>query len=521
MSGSGTARSSRVSSGPPVLAALLLCTLMLPIIFKVGSLNLTVSRLLLTVLLPFLLLRVVSGAYGRFLPVDAFVILFMAWRTIAAFVRAPNVALEYSASNAAIFLGAYLVARASIRTVEDFRFVARMLGMFVLLSLPFAIYEARTSHMVIPRLLEKIPGIATSADVNYGARKGIFRVQFVFTHPIHYGLFCSTAFGLVFIALKGSIGLVRRKIWGGIIVFCCFLSVSSGPFLALLSQVGLVGYDWVFRRNPRRWPLLFWTGGIIYLILEVLSDRPAFYAISSRLAFNSSTANVRMVLLDYGLAQIPRTPVFGIGFSNNWGLPSWMTGSLDNFWLAMPLQFGIPAGLFLLLSFSWPMIKIGRRSFREGGALANARFGWMIVMFSLMLTLATVYIWAEIASLVFFMLGAGVFLLDASESDGGLLAAAADNTQSRQGTRHTRFGHTPSRRRDSVAVLNSSSRLVHAKGRSAPETSAQWVPDEVPPHATTFSRKHAADARLEEKTATRNQQDRLPRRPSFSRRRDA
>ncbi len=451
----------------PLLAALFLFTIMLPISFKLGSLNLTPSRILLTATLPFLLIQCLIGAYGRVLAMDIFVILFMSWRTLATYVTSAPVAFEYSASNAAIFLGAYLVARASIRSLSDFWTVSRILSVFVIFSLPFALYEAKTSYMVIPRFLEHIPGIKTAADVNYRPRNGIHRVQFVFTHPIHYGLFCSTAFGLLWISMRSTMSAIRRKVGGGIVLLCCFLSVSSGPFLALLSQVMFLAYDWIFRSNPKRWKILFIVSGVLYVILEVLSNRPILYVLSSKLAFNSSTANVRMVLLDYGMQQIPRTPIFGVGFMTKWDLPVWMSGSLDNFWLAMPLTFGIPAGVFMLGAFLSGMIGVGRRPFREGSQLADARLGWELVMFSLMLTLATVYIWAEIASLVFFMLGCGGFMMTAVESGGPGATAPVPAADPRQGPRPSRFAPSHDRRRGGGGPVPVAADAITADGVAA------------------------------------------------------
>lgn len=512
--------------GLPVLAALLLFSLMLPISFKIGSFNLTFSRIILTVMLPILLVRLVTGGFGRILAMDVFVILFIFWRTLAAFVTSAPVAFEYSASNAAIFLGAYMIARASIRTLDDFRFVARMLAIFVIASLPFALYEARTSHMVIPRLLDGIPGIRTAADVHYRPRNGIHRVQFVFTHPIHYGLFCSTAFALLFVSLRQTMAAAKRLAGSAIVLLCCFLSVSSGPFLALLSQLILIVYDWTFRTNPRRWKILFICAAVLYVVLELLSTRPIMYVISSKLAFNSFTANVRMILLDYGLQQIPRTPVFGVGFMTPWDLPAWMSGSLDNFWLAMPLTFGIPAGLFMLLAFLTGMIGVGRRPFAPGGALADARFGWLLVMFSLMLTLATVYIWAEIASLVFFMLGCGAFMMTATD-DPGSGGPVAATPQRGGGPLPSRFAATHDRRRGTPRGVPATAADLAAADLAAPGLAAPGLAtasaarrretSAMPRTAPVFARDHAAAGPAGEAPPPSPSQNT----PSFTRARDA
>ncbi len=401
----------------PWIAIFALITLMLPISVDAGSLHLTPSRTYFLVTSPFLLFGLVTGKYGRFNGVDGLVLGYMAWRTMIPFIHNPDVALQYAGSNTVIFLGGYLCARCSIRSANDFRIAAKLLGAFVIFSVPFAISEAMTSRMIIPRFLEMIPFITSVSDVNYRPRMGLNRVQFVFAHPILYGLFCSLGVATYFTAMKGFILGIRRWIFSGLMVLAVFLSVSSGPFLATLVQLGLLVWAFLLRNVETRWKILGGIAVVIYIILELASTRPAIYAITSILSFDPATANVRKILLDYGLAQVARTPILGIGF-NKWDLPVYMSGSLDNFWLANALVFGVPAFLLYFASFLWALISVGKRDFPRGSPLANIRLGWGVVQVSVMLTLATVYIWSELASLVMFVLGSGIFLLGATEEEG-------------------------------------------------------------------------------------------------------
>ena len=94
---------------------------------------------------------------------------------------------------AAIVIGGLLMIWLADR-VSAFLAKNRMyevLGLFVLFSFPFAIYETVTTQFVLPKLFEMIPGVTSVKDVNYIRRMGLDRVQFVFSHPIHYGLFVS------------------------------------------------------------------------------------------------------------------------------------------------------------------------------------------------------------------------------------------------------------------------------------------------------------------------------------------
>lgn len=426
----------------PWIAIIALITLMVPVSIDVGSLHMTPSRAFFLVTSPFLLFGLVLGKYGRFNAVDGLVLGYMAWRTMIPFIHNPDVALQYAGSNTVIFLGGYLCGRCSIRTASDFRIAAKLLGAFVIFSVPFAISEAITGRMVIPRFLDAIPFVSSVNDVNYRRRLGLDRVQFVFAHPILYGLFCSLGVATYFTATKGFMLGIRRWISSGLMVLAVFLSVSSGPFLATLVQLALLFWGFLLRNVGPRWKILGILAVVGYILLELASTRPAIYAITSILAFDPATANVRRILLEYGLAQVARTPILGIGF-NSWDLPFYMSGSLDNFWLANALIFGVPAFLLYFASFVWALISVGRRDFPRGSPLSNIRLGWAVVQVSVILTLATVYIWSEIASLVMFVLGSGIFLLEAQEEDAAPTAPANAAAPSRTaGPIFTRFPAT-------------------------------------------------------------------------------
>lgn len=415
--------------------------MMLPISVDLGSLHLTPSRTLFLVICPFLLINLLSGKYGKLNGVDGFVLTYMAWRTMIPFIHNPNVALQYAGSNTLIFLGGYLAARASVRSASDFRIAARLLGGFVIFAVPFAIVETITGRLIIPRFLEMIPFVSSVKDVMYERRFGLDRVQFVFAHPILYGLFCSLGVAIYFMAMKGQMTAFRRWISSGLMLVAVFLSVSSGPFLATVAQIGLLSWAFLLRNIGPRWKILGALVVLGYIVIEIGSNRPGIYAVITLLSFDPSTANVRLILFDYGMRQIWRTPLLGVGF-NQWELPSWMTGSLDNFWLANAIIFGVPAFFLLFMSFLWALISVGRRDFRRGSTLSDLRLGWGAVIVSIMLTLATVYVWNEIASLVMFVLGMGVFLLYAQEDDGAAVApdaAAAAGPDRDRSIRYTRF----------------------------------------------------------------------------------
>ncbi|MBC7143660.1 MAG: hypothetical protein H5U18_16120, partial [Rhodobacteraceae bacterium] len=130
-------RPATAGSGRPVLATIALISLMLPVTFTMGTWTMSPSRALFLVLLPIQLFNLMRGQYGKITYIDWLVLGYMAWRTFVPFVHNPQVALQYAGSNSVIFLGGYLAARASIRSAEDFQWMAKVLAAFVIFSFPF------------------------------------------------------------------------------------------------------------------------------------------------------------------------------------------------------------------------------------------------------------------------------------------------------------------------------------------------------------------------------------------------
>ena len=416
---------------------LVFLALIIPIFFSVGSLHMSLSRLVLLILTPILTYRLLAGQYGRVLPTDWLMLAFMFWFALSTLIKVPESFVTFVGSNMLILLGGYLTARAYVRGPRSFRQFTYLYGGVILVSLPFAIHEGLTDHMAIARLLDQIPGIRSSPDVNYGLRRGIYRVQVVFTHPIHYGLFCTMAFGLVFVGLRDRLNAVLRWLWGIAIGACCFLSVSSGPLMGIMAQVGLIVYGSVAARWMSRPWLWLLRGGIAgYVLLDLASSRPAYFVLAERIAFNPGTAYARKTLIDFGTMRIKQNPLFGIGAGRSWGMPSWMTGSADNQWLLIAVVYGVPAFAFLFGAYVLTLWKVGKAGHDADPETRHLQLGWSIMTFGTMLSLATVAVWSDIATLAFVTFGCGVWFVYPRDPSA---AAAATPEPAARGMRYSRY----------------------------------------------------------------------------------
>ena len=171
-------------------AKLVLVLLLTPAFFSIGPLSMSPARLVFLVTMPVMLVQLLRGAYGRILLTDILLLCFIGWMALAVIANhPPRVALEFIGASAVTLLGAYLAGRSGIRCKADFVAMVRFLALIVMVSFPFAIYEVLTSDPILLTLLRQIPGITTNGNINHDPRLGLWRAQFVFPHPIHYGLF--------------------------------------------------------------------------------------------------------------------------------------------------------------------------------------------------------------------------------------------------------------------------------------------------------------------------------------------
>ncbi|OED46737.1 hypothetical protein AB838_18755 [Rhodobacteraceae bacterium (ex Bugula neritina AB1)] len=390
-----------------------LIAMLMPFSMVLAGLFMTPLRFVLLVTSVPLLFQLLTGKYGRVIWTDILFLLHIAWMVVAMLANNPDRVVENIGSTGIEFLGGYLIARAAIRDRSDFIALCKFLGVAVVVLFPFALVETLTGRNVIIDLLRKVPLIRAN---NYGfaePRLGLERVQTVLLHPIHYGMFCSIAFSLTIVGLRGSMGHSRRIVTSGIVGFSSFLSLSSGAFLSLMMQLFLLGWAWMLGNNKRKWYILIGLCVFLYVVIDLLSNRTPMHVFFTYATFSPHTAYWRSIILEWGMMNVWDNPWVGIGL-NDWVRPWFMySGSMDNFWLVIAVRFGIPG--FLMLAFGYVYL-IGRVMFRDFSAdvqLAQMRRAWIFTFVGLTFTLSTVHVWTSIYSFVFFMLGAGAWMITA------------------------------------------------------------------------------------------------------------
>jgi hypothetical protein len=397
-----------------LLAAFLVATF-LPVYVDVAGLRLTPIRLfLLAGFLP-MLIRWLSGAAGRIAVGDVLIVLHGVWIGVAIFAVHGSSRIPFIGITVVETVGAYLAGRLLVRNVTDYRFFFRCFLIALALLAPFVVVENLTGRLVLNETLGALAPTPSKAQAGAEShRLGLVRAQSVMEHPILWGVVCSIAIANVYF-LYGS-RWPRRLALAAFTTAMTFTSLSSGPLLAVALQIIMIGWGWITRNA---WWALIGLAVLAYVAIDLLSNRTPVQVLISYLTFSPANAYTRLAIWDYGSAEVLRHPLFGIGL-NNWERPSWMTSSVDNFWLATAMRYGLPGVLLLMAGIAANLVQIIRADLPD--RLKPVRDGYVIATAGTLMVLSTVHIWGSAAALILFYLGAGTWMFT-----GGAAAEATDD----------------------------------------------------------------------------------------------
>jgi O-antigen ligase len=272
--------------------------------------------------------------------------------------------------------------------------------LIVLLLMPETIPESITGyHFLQPNA------------VSIGRRMGLERAYGPFDHPILLGCFCATTLGLSWYVLAGNARLPLGRLvrLGGVIV-SAIMSVSSGTVAFLAVQLIGIVWDGLTRKIPRRWWILLGILAALYIAVDFTSTRTPLTVAMYYLTFSPETAYGRMAIWDYGTLEVQRHPLFGIG-NNSWEHPTWISDSIDNFWLATAMMYGIPA----ILTLGGALLSIGARLMKRKNmdvATASCRMGWLVSFAGLVVAGSTVYFWNSSLVAIMLFFGSAVWMVE-------------------------------------------------------------------------------------------------------------
>jgi O-antigen ligase len=243
-------------------------------------------------------------------------------------------------------------------------------------------------------------------------RMGLERTFGPFDHPILYGVFSASAISLAYFVLaEGRLMNLKgmAKVIG--VGLATFMSASAGPYVVLIMQGFVALWQRVLGHVKGRWAALFTMFAMMYIAIDLFSEKTPFHVFVNNFTFSRQSAYNRILIFEFGSAEVRRNPIFGIGLGD-WERPAWMSDSMDNFWLVTAVRYGLPALVLLLALLLGIVWQVGQRK-DLSPEWRRARHAWAFTLFGIAVAAATVHLWNALFVLFLFLLGAGAWLLDA------------------------------------------------------------------------------------------------------------
>jgi hypothetical protein len=385
-----------------------LISLIVPWTIYVGSLRMSLYRIVLSVMILPCLACWISGKAGRLRLPDITLLLYSFCCTLSLIV---NNGLESTVQPIGIefieTIGPYLIARCFVRSADDFHSTIMLLFWIVAFLFPFSIIECLTGQSILREIFGLIVPMPTSSPE---LRHGLARVRSVFDHPILFGVVVGSIFALVHVVLGYKKSALERTCRSAVVVVTSLLSLSSGPLIGVLVQGFLLTWNGLFAAVRSRWKILIGLSGSLFVALELVANRSPLDIFVSFFLYDSDSYWFRRMIWDYGVRAALDHPLLGVG-KNEWERPAWMPSSIDNFWLIQAVLNGIPAALLLFTTFSSIFLAIGFKKGLDDRTKAY-RSGFLISMTSFFLVGWTVAYWDAAYVLFLFLLGSGVWMLD-------------------------------------------------------------------------------------------------------------
>ena len=390
------------------IGAAFLVSLAIPVNFNVGPFRMSPYRIILVLTFLPMIASLLAGKCGKITTTDILLGGYALWSLLATIVHEGGGALSFGGIATIETFGAYLVARHAIRNVDDFLRFSKIMFYMLLVFVPFAALESYTSDPVYLKVF-KVLG-RTIADAGNDPRLGLDRAQVAFEHPILYGVFASTTLSLLYYAPRKNAAGVSgfRKAWASVVA--TFFSLSSGAFIPVVVQTGLIAWNTVLQKFEWRWKLFVGLVVMAYLVIELGSNRNAFRVFADYLAFNSGNSYWRVLIFNYGIQNVWDNPIFGFGLGNDWVRPHWMViSTVDNLWLVIAMRYGIPGFLLFAGAYLSVIIRLVRAK-NLSEVENNQRYALAFIAVSIVIAVSTVWLWNATYVYLMFILGSGAWL---------------------------------------------------------------------------------------------------------------
>ena len=477
---------------PSWLIPIFVFAMFTPNLFFIAGLRLSAYKIILLVMFVPVFFKWISVRTGGVKGVDFLIIGYAVWAYLGLFVLHGFQYLEIGGILFVESLTPFLLARVYIRTPQDFEFFIKSLCWAIVLMLPFAIFESLTGRMLMSEILGKLTPV--HPDLQHEMRLYMHRAQGPFEHPILFGVFTATAFSSAFLIWGYGLSGMARTLRGLGVGLVTFFSLSMGAYVALMIQVALLMWNWILRKVKGRWTILLSIFFVLYVIIDLLSNRTPIEVFITTLTFRGGASYNRLLIWEYGSAEALRHPIFGIGF-NDWQRLPWMVPSVDNFWLLTAMKSGLPAFLMLIGAFISSIYKTASLDLSNDPKMASYRLAYIFGLIGFMLSLCTVHVWNATYVFLIFFLGSCVWMRDYTAENA---APLAEDDTSQHGSRRStnrperakpaRRGKSPERGTAATSEKRSTAATSEKRSTAATKPEEGSEPQKAPSQRNRYTR---------------------------------
>jgi hypothetical protein len=340
-------------------------------------------------------------------------------------------------------IGAYILVRASVRSVDDALAVVKACAVIVIpLAVPFIMEFVSGRNVFAP-----LGGLPLLSEI----RNGRVRSQGPFRHPILAGTFGATAMpmfvGLLVSGKANRLLATLATISATIIVFT---SGSSGPICAFaLGTVGLL--IWPCRKTMRsiRWGIL-----LVLLGLAVVMKQPVWFLIARVSDLSGGGGWYRSGLIDAAVRHFDEWWLIGTGYTAHWMGTGSNEGSNSADIVNEFVFQGVNGGVLALFLFVWLIVKCFKTigtTLRTPGYSSGTQFVIWSLGCGLVSHIASFFSVSYFDQIIiFWYLLIGLIVAVASQTKAVATLASSPNPtridNAGQRTRFDRFRTDPSRR---------------------------------------------------------------------------
>ena len=289
-------------------------------------------------------------------PSDIFALLAGIWMMLAATATGGFTGLKGAGIDAVVFTGAYLTFRYLLGPVDSSVQVARFSCKLIVVVIGVALLDPLTDKLFTYQFVKGITGyvkpsyegaLATMAETLY--RDGVIRAMGPLEHSILFGAVC---------AWFGSLALTtfRSQLFGwvvaGIALTGVLFSQARSPLLGYLIGFALSIFYAGTPRFTARWKLVGVCVAAVLVVVFTFSGNP-IVTLVRLCGVSPEAAWYRQAIWETGGPVVLSSPIFGIGASGDW---NWQTHgalvseSVDAFWLANAMAYGIPGSTLVFLT---------------------------------------------------------------------------------------------------------------------------------------------------------------------------